>query len=66
LYKGRKSGNFKKLTVEEKAKTDLDVKREEKKIFREMINKLIREKTMDIDTLYQLYGDKIEQYKYIN
>jgi len=66
LYKGRRSGNFKKLTVEEKAKTDLDVKREEKKIFREMINKLIREKTMDIDTIYKLYGDKIEQYKYIN
>ena len=66
LYKGRKSGNFKKLTPEEEAKTDLDVKREEKKIFREMINKLIREKTMDIDTIYKLYGDKIEQYKYIN
>ena len=66
LYKGRKSGNFKKLTVGEKAKTDLDVKREEKKIFREMINKLIREKTMDIDTIYKLYGDKIEEYKYIH
>ena len=42
--KGRKSGNFKKLTPEEEAKTALDIKREEKRQFREMLNKLINEK----------------------
>ena len=66
LYKGRKSGNFKKLTPEEEAKSELDLKREEKKQFREMLNKLINEKTMDIDTIYKLYGEKINDYKYIN
>jgi len=67
LYKGRRSGNFKKEVKEElPAKSELDIKREEKKQFREMINKLIREKTMDIDTIYKLYGEKINEYKYIN
>ena len=65
LYKGRKSGNFKKLTPEEEAKTALDIKREEKRKFREMYHKLIREKTMDIDTIFKLYGKQIEEYKYI-
>ena len=31
-----------------------------------MINKLIREKTMDIELIYKLYGEKINEYKYIN
>ena len=58
LYKGRKSGNFKKLTPEEKAQIELDNKRKEKNIFREMMNVIIREKTMDTETMYKLYGDK--------
>ena len=47
-------------------KSELEIKREEKKQFREMINKLISEKTMDIETIYKLYGDKINEYKYIH
>ena len=46
-------------------KSELEIKREEKKQFREMLNKLISEKTLDIETIYKLYGDTIEQYKYI-
>jgi len=67
LYKGRKSGNFKKEVKEEvPTKTVLEIKREEKKQFREMINKLIQDKTMDIETIYKLYAKQIEQYKYIH
>ena len=47
-------------------KTVLDIKREEKKQFREMINKLIRDKTMDIETIYKLYGTQLQEYKYIH
>ena len=46
-------------------KSELDIKREEKKIFREMLHTLINEKTLDIETIYKLYGGTIEQYKYI-
>ena len=64
--KGRKSGNLKKEVKEEvPTKSELEIKREEKKQFREMINKLIQDKTMDIDTIYKLYGEKINEYKYI-
>ena len=65
MYKGGKSGNFKKLTPEEKAQIELDNKRKEKNIFREMLNKIIREKTIDTETMYKLYGDKINEYKNI-
>jgi len=47
-------------------KSELEIKREEKKQFREMINKLIQDKTMDIETIYKLYAKQIEQYKYIH
>ena len=47
-------------------KSELEIKREEKKQFRELINKLIQDKTMDIELIYKLYGDKINEYKYIN
>ena len=46
-------------------KSELEIKREEKKQFREMLNKLISEKTMDIETIYKLYGKQIDEYKYI-
>ena len=66
MYKGRKSGNFKKEVKEDvPIKSELEIKREEKRQFREMLNKLINEKTMDIDTIYKLYGEKINEYKYI-
>ena len=63
LYKGRKSGNFKK---KEPQKSEIGVKREEKRKFIEMINKLIRDKTMDIETIYKLHGKQIDEYKYIH
>ena len=69
LYKGRKSGNFKKPEIQEEdqqpIKSEIDIKREEKKNFIDMINKLIRDKTMDIDTIYKIYGKQINEYKYI-
>ncbi len=73
IYKDRKQGNFKKpeITLDEikeemPIKSELDIKRDQKKEFIEMINKLIREKTMDIDTIYKNYGKQINEYKYIN
>ena len=72
IYKDRKQGNFKKeimhdeIKEEQPVKSELDIKRDQKKEFIEMINKLIREKTMDIDTIYKIYGKQINEYKYIN
>lgn len=66
IYKDRKQGNFKKLTPQEHEKTLLDIKREEKKKFREMLHKLISDKTMDIETIYKMYGNQIQEYKYIH
>ena len=47
---------LKSLPLKKKAQIELDNKRKEKNIFREMINKIIREKTMDTETMYKLFG----------
>ena len=68
LYKGRKSGNFKKEVKEDSQReeqpiSEAEKRLQEKKVFMEMIKKKIREKTMDIETVYQVYGKQIEEYR---
>ena len=67
IYKDRRQGNFKKKEEEETTppKSELDIKREEKKKFRELYNKLLYVDKMDIELSFQLYGEEIDEYKHI-